>query len=57
MIGTRRASSLRAARIARLWPASRRNRLELSRLEPTRYHKISHNPMAIKRLFVDLFLD
>src|SRR6516165_4038286 len=23
------------------------NRLELSRLEPTRYHKISHNPMAI----------
>ena len=33
------------------------NRLELSRLEPTRYHKISHNPMAIKRLFVDLFLE
>jgi hypothetical protein len=33
------------------------NRLELSRLEPTRYHKISHNPIAIKRLFVDLFLD
>jgi hypothetical protein len=33
------------------------NRLELSRLEPTRYHKISHNPMAIKRLMVDLFLD
>jgi hypothetical protein len=32
------------------------NRLELSRLEPTRYHKISHNPVAIKRLFVDLFL-
>src|SRR4249920_537123 len=28
------------------------NRLELSRLEPTRYHKISHNPMAIKRLLV-----
>src|SRR6266851_6407201 len=26
------------------------NRLELSRLEPTRYHKISHNPIAIKRL-------
>ena len=24
------------------------NRLELSKLEPTRYHKISHNPMAIK---------
>ena len=33
------------------------NRLELSRLEPTRYHKISHNPMAIKRLLVDLFLE
>jgi hypothetical protein len=25
------------------------NRLERSRLEPTRYHKISHNPIAIKR--------
>jgi hypothetical protein len=33
------------------------NRLELSRLEATRYHKISHNPTAIKRLMVDLFLD
>ena len=33
------------------------NRLELSRLEPTRYHRIRHNPMAIKRLFVDLFLE
>src|SRR5271167_1621461 len=33
------------------------NRLELSRLEPTRYHKISHNPVAIKRLFVDLFVE
>src|SRR5215469_3739545 len=33
------------------------NRLELSRLEPTRYHKISHNPAAIGRLFVDLFLE
>jgi hypothetical protein len=31
--------------------------LELSRLEPTRYHKISHNPVAIKRLMVDLFLE
>jgi hypothetical protein len=30
------------------------NRLELSRLEPTRYQKISHNPIAIKRLMVDL---
>jgi Transposase DDE domain group 1 len=33
------------------------NRLELSRLEPTRYHKISHNPIAIKRLMVDLFVE
>jgi Transposase DDE domain group 1 len=33
------------------------NRLELSRLEATRYHKISHNPVAIKKLLVDLFLE
>ncbi len=33
------------------------NRLELSRPEPTRYHKISHEPAAIERLFVDLFLE
>src|SRR4030088_2279235 len=33
------------------------NRLELSRLEATRYRKISHNPIAIKRLMVDLFLE
>jgi hypothetical protein len=33
------------------------NRLERSKLEPTRYHKISHNPIAIKRLLVDLFLE
>src|SRR6201982_2223851 len=33
------------------------NRLELSQLEPTRYHKISHNPAAINRLLVDLFLE
>src|SRR5689334_23185683 len=33
------------------------NRLELSRLEPTRYCKISHNPVAIKKLLVDLFLE
>jgi len=33
------------------------NRLELSRLQPTRYHKISHNPVAIRRLFVELFLE
>jgi len=29
------------------------NRLELTRLESKRYHKISHNPIAIKRLLVD----
>ena len=33
------------------------NRLELSRLAPTRSHKISHNPVAIKNLFVDLFVE
>ncbi len=33
------------------------NRLELSRLQPTRYHRISHNPMAIRRLLVDLFVE
>jgi hypothetical protein len=33
------------------------NRLELSRLEPTRYHKISHNPVAIRKVPVDLFLE
>ena len=33
------------------------NRLELSELTPTRYHKISHNPIAIRTLLVDLFLE
>jgi hypothetical protein len=33
------------------------NRLELSKLTSTRYHKISHNPVAIKNLFVDHFLE
>jgi len=33
------------------------NRLELSRPEATRYHKISHDPVAIEGLFVDLFLE
>ena len=33
------------------------NRIELSRLEPTRYHKVSHDPAAIETLFVDLFLE
>jgi len=33
------------------------NRLELSRGEATRYHKIGHDPAAIERLLVDLFLE
>ena len=33
------------------------NRLELSRPEPTRYHKIAHDPAAVERLFVDLFME
>ena len=33
------------------------NRLELSRLQPTRYHKISHNSVAIRDLLVGLFLE
>jgi len=33
------------------------NRLELSRPEPTRYHKISRHGSQIEVLFVDLFLE
>ena len=33
------------------------NRLELSRPDPTRYHKVSHNTTAIETLFVDVFLE
>jgi hypothetical protein len=33
------------------------NRLELSRSEPTRYHKIGHDGASIERLFVDLFVE
>jgi hypothetical protein len=33
------------------------NRLVLSRTEPARYHKISHDGAAIERLFVDLFVE
>ena len=32
------------------------NRLELSRADPTRYHKVSHDAAAIETLFVDVFL-
>jgi hypothetical protein len=33
------------------------NRLELSRPEPTKYHKISHDGAAIETLLVDLFVE
>src|SRR5258705_744772 len=33
------------------------NRLELSKPEPSRYHKISYDAEAVDRLFVDLVLD
>jgi len=33
------------------------NRLELSRPDPTRYHKVSHDAAAIETLFVDVFLE
>lgn len=33
------------------------NRLELSRAEPTRYHKVSHDAAAIEMLFVEVFLE
>ena len=33
------------------------NRLELSRPEASRYHKIGHDPAAIEKVFVDLFLE
>jgi hypothetical protein len=33
------------------------NRLELSRTEPTRYHKIAYDQAAIEALAVDLFLE
>jgi len=33
------------------------NRLELSRTEPTRYHKIAYDGAAIERLLVDVFVE
>jgi len=33
------------------------NRLELSRPGPSRYHKIGHDPAAVERMFVELFLE
>ena len=47
----------RRADCAPLAGKSTLNRLELSRPEPTRYHKISYDAAAVEGLFVDLFLD
>jgi hypothetical protein len=47
----------RRADCAPLAGKSTLNRLELSREEPSRYHKISYDAAAIEGLFVDLFLD
>jgi hypothetical protein len=47
----------RRADCAPLAGKSTLNRLELSREEPTRYHKISYDAAAIEGLFVDLFLE
>ena len=47
----------RRADCAPLAGKSTLNRLELSRPEPTRYHKISYDATAIEGLFVDLFVD
>ena len=47
----------RRADCAPLAGKSTLNRLELSRREPTRYHRISHEPAAIERLFVEVFLE
>ena len=47
----------RRADCAPLAGKSTLNRLELSRPEPTRYHKIGYDAAAIEGLFVDLFLD
>ena len=47
----------RRADCAPLAGKSTLNRLELSRPEATRYHKISYDAAAVEGLFVDLFLD
>lgn len=47
----------RRADCAPLAGKSTLNRLELSRPEPTRYHRIDHDPQAIEELFVTLFLE
>jgi Transposase DDE domain group 1 len=47
----------RRADCAPLAGKSTLNRLELSREEPTRYHRISYDAAAIEGLFIDLFVD
>jgi hypothetical protein len=47
----------RRSNCAALAGKSTLNRLELSRTEPSRYHKIGHDGAAIERLFVDLFVE
>jgi hypothetical protein len=47
----------RRADCAPLAGKSTLNRLELSRAQPTRYHKISYDATAVEALFVDLFVD
>jgi hypothetical protein len=53
------AGKLAAKRVdcAPLAGKSTLNRLELSQSVVTRYHKVSHDPSAIERLFVDVFLE
>jgi hypothetical protein len=53
------ASKLAAQRsdCAPLAGKSTLNRLALRRVEPTRYHKVSHDPAAIDSLFVEIFLE
>jgi Transposase DDE domain group 1 len=53
------AGKLEARRVdcAPLAGKSTLNRMELSRREATRYHKISHDAAAIETLFVEVFLE
>ena len=47
----------RRANCAAVAGKSTLNRLELSKPEPSRYHKISYDAAAVDKLFVDLFLE
>src|SRR4051794_37396113 len=51
------SSKARRSDCAPLAGKSTLNRLELSRPEPTRYHKIAFNDEAVERLFVTSFLE